>query len=58
MTVQQQFATVRTEICGHPVTELAKQFGSPTYFYDATTIRARIEQLRQFDVIRLSLIHI
>lgn len=54
MTVQQQFATVRTEICGHPVTELAKQFGSPTYFYDATTIRARIEQLRQFDVIRFA----
>ena len=52
MTVQQQFATIRTEISGHSIQELAKKFGTPSYFYDAQTIRDRIEQLRQFDVIR------
>lgn len=52
MSVQQQFATVRSEISGHSVADLAKKFGTPSYVYDATTIRNRIEQLRQFDVIR------
>ena len=52
MTVQQQFATIRTDISGHSIQDLVKQFGSPTYVYEAQTIRDRIEQLRQFDVIR------
>lgn len=52
MTVQQQFSTVRTEISGHSIEELATKFGTPTYVYDAQTIRDRIEQLKQFDVIR------
>ena len=52
MSVQQQFATVRTEISGHSIADLAKKFGTPTYVYDAKTICERIEQLRQFDVIR------
>ncbi len=54
MTVQQQFSTVRTEICGHSIQELATKFGTPTYVYDAQIIRDRIEQLRQFDVIRFA----
>jgi len=39
-------------IAGVPTTQLAKQFGTPTYIYDAATILHRIEQLRRFDVIR------
>jgi diaminopimelate decarboxylase len=52
MTVQQQFSIVRSEICGHSVSDLAEKFGTPTYLYDAATIRERIQQLKQFDVIR------
>ncbi len=52
MTVQQQFSTVQTEIAGIPITRLVEQFGSPVYVYEAQTIRDRIDQLRQFDVIR------
>ena len=52
MTVEQRFSIIREEISGQSVQELAKQFGTPTYIYDAQTIRDRIEQLRQFDVIR------
>lgn len=52
MTVQQQFATIRTDISGHSIQDLARKFGTPAYFYDAQTIRDRIDRLRQFDVIR------
>ena len=54
MTVQQQFSITRREISGHSVVELAKKFGTPSYFYDAETIRQRIAQLKQFDVIRFA----
>ena len=54
MTTQQLFAPTRTEICGIPVSDLAQKFGTPSYIYDAETIRQRIEQLRQFDVIRFA----
>jgi len=40
------------EIAGIPVRDLARDFGTPTYIYDAATIVARIAQLRRFDVIR------
>ena len=39
-------------IAGLPTLQLAEQFGTPSYIYDAQTIVERIEQLRQFDVIR------
>ncbi len=52
MTVEQQFSTVRTDISGHLIQDLVMKFGTPTYVYDAQTVRDRIEQLRQFDVIR------
>ncbi len=45
---------LRTEIAGIPVKELAREFGTPTYVYDAATIRRQIETLRAFDVIRYS----
>ena len=46
------FSTVRTEIAGISVLDLASTFETPTYVYDASKILKRIEELRQFDVIR------
>jgi diaminopimelate decarboxylase len=46
------FPTIRTEIAGVPVADLARQFGTPTYVYDAAKIVERINDLRQFDYIR------
>ena len=48
------FPNVRAEIVGFSVRELAKQFGTPAYFYDAATMQARVEELRAFDVIRFA----
>jgi len=47
-----KFPTVRTEIAHAPVAALAEQFGTPVYVYDAAKIVERIDDLRQFDVIR------
>ncbi len=52
MNTKQLFAPTRTEISGIAIADLAAKFGTPTYFYDAQTIRDRIAQLQQFDVIR------
>src|SRR5690349_18660645 len=46
------FSPTRTQIAGIPVGELAKQFGTPVYIYDAAKIIERINDLRAFDVIR------
>ena len=54
MPVVGTFPTVRSEIAGVSVVELARQFGTPTYVYDATSIVERIEDLRQFDLIRFA----
>lgn len=43
---------IRTQIAGIDVAELAQQFGTPLYVYDADTIRRRIAELSQFDVVR------
>lgn len=43
---------MRHEIAGIPVRELAREFGTPTYVYDAATILKQIESLRAWDVIR------
>ena len=40
------------DIAGIPVRDLARDFGTPTYLYDAATIAARIARLQRFDVIR------
>lgn len=52
MPAVSEFSTTRTEIGGIPVTELAKQFGTPTYVYDAAKIVERINDLSAFDSIR------
>ena len=43
---------IRHEIAGVPVAEIARDFGTPTYVYDAATIEARIAELSAFDVVR------
>ncbi|MBL8829696.1 MAG: diaminopimelate decarboxylase, partial [Planctomycetaceae bacterium] len=43
---------LRDQIAGVRVSELVSQFGTPTYFYDAASIIARINDLKQFDGIR------
>jgi diaminopimelate decarboxylase len=45
-------STSRIDIAGVPVTDLARQFGTPTFVYDAATIRRRIADLAAFDVVR------
>jgi diaminopimelate decarboxylase len=42
----------RTEIAGLSVAALAKQFGTPTFVYDAAVIQRRIADLAAFDVVR------
>ena len=46
------FPPLRSAIAGVPIVELARQFGTPTYVYDAAKILERINDLRAFDVIR------
>jgi diaminopimelate decarboxylase len=46
------FPTVRENIAGIPVREIAKRFGTPTYVYDANVIAQKVNDLKQFDVIR------
>jgi diaminopimelate decarboxylase len=45
-------STSRLEIAGVPVQELAGQFGTPTFVYDAAMIGRRIADLAAFDVVR------
>lgn len=47
-----EFPTFRTEIAGCPLRELARQFGTPIYVYDAGKILERVNDLRAFDSIR------
>jgi diaminopimelate decarboxylase len=44
--------TSRTHIADVSVAELARRFGTPTFVYDAATIRRRIADLAAFDVVR------
>ncbi len=46
------YPTSRTEIAGIPVTELARQFGTPTFVYDAAVILDRLGDLAAFDHVR------
>jgi diaminopimelate decarboxylase len=43
---------LRREIAGIPVADLARDFGTPAYVYDAAQIERRIADLAAFDVIR------
>jgi diaminopimelate decarboxylase len=45
---------IRTEIAGVSALKLARQFGTPTFVYDAAMIRRRIADLAAFDVIRFA----
>lgn len=48
----QEFSTTRTDIAGISVYDLANQFGTPTFVYDASVIQQRVADLAQFDVVR------
>ncbi len=52
MPTAPSFAPIRTEIAGVSVEALARQFGTPTYVYDAAKIIERVEDLRAFDLVR------
>ncbi|UXY14037.1 diaminopimelate decarboxylase [Chitiniphilus purpureus] len=39
---------------GPQLVDIARQYGTPSWVYDAATIRARIDELRQFDTIRFA----
>ncbi len=52
MSAVQTFSTVRTEINGVSIQNLAESFGTPTYVYDAVKIAQRIADLQAFDVVR------
>jgi diaminopimelate decarboxylase len=45
-------SATRTEIAGVSVAALVRQFGTPTFVYDAAMIRRRIADLAAFDVVR------
>jgi diaminopimelate decarboxylase len=47
-----RFSPIRTEIAGVGVEQLAREFGTPTYVYDAAKIVERINDLRTFDHVR------
>src|SRR5258708_6089139 len=54
MPTSEPFCTSRTEIAGVSIPELAQRFGTPLYVYDAAKIVERINDLKQFDVIRFA----
>lgn len=54
MSLATRFSPLRTQIAGIDVEALARQFGTPTYVYDAAKIVERIEDLRAFDTIRFA----
>jgi diaminopimelate decarboxylase len=46
------FPLVLDEIAGQPVPELAREFGTPLYVYDASKVVERIADIAAFDVVR------
>lgn len=54
MPVVGTFPTLRSEIAGIKVVDLARQYGTPTYVYDAASIVERINDLKQFDLTRFA----
>src|SRR5436190_18335478 len=52
MPAAPSFSTIRHEIAGIPIADLARDFGTPTFVYDGAKILERVEDLRQFDVVR------
>ncbi len=54
MSIETKFKPTRREIAGLSIHELARQFGTPTYVYDAAMIAERIGDLQAFDVVRFA----
>ena len=54
MSGQESFCTTRSQIAGIPAGDLAAQFGTPTYIYDAATIIERFAELHQFETVRFA----
>ncbi len=52
MPTAPRFQTLRQEIAGISVADLAGEFGTPTFVYDAAKIVERIQDLRAFDQVR------
>jgi diaminopimelate decarboxylase len=52
MSKAEHTGAVRSEIAGIPVADLAGEFGTPTFVYDAATVARRIRDLDAFDVVR------
>lgn len=52
MATVASFPTLRTEIAGVSVSDLTREFGTPTYVYDAAKIAQRVRDLAAFDVVR------
>ncbi|MEX2176395.1 MAG: diaminopimelate decarboxylase, partial [Pirellulaceae bacterium] len=52
MPTAEPLNALRTEIAGVSVCQLAAQFGTPAYIYDAAKIALRVADLKPFDVIR------
>lgn len=48
------FPVLQDKIAGLPVADLASQFGTPTFVYDAAKIAERIADLHAFDVVRFA----
>ncbi len=48
------FPTILTHVADHSLLELAFQFGTPLYVYDAAKIVERIRDLAPFDVVRFA----
>lgn len=51
-TIESGSDLIQTEIAGISIESLAREFGTPTYVYDAAPILKRIAELKSFDVIR------
>jgi diaminopimelate decarboxylase len=54
MPTAELYQPIRTKIAGVDIRELAERFGTPTYVYDAAKIVERVNDLKQFDVIRFA----
>ena len=52
MPIDDPIAPLRTAIAGVSVVDLAEEFGTPTYVYDASLIARRIADLSAFDLVR------
>lgn len=52
MSHPESFPLIREEIGRVAVCQLAEEFGTPLYVYDADVITTRVNDLRRFDVIR------